>query len=145
MAFWKKSEDPWDRKPEKRKPASVPPEETQTPPPWVHVKKPPVPMNCPWCGQLMLAGNLYGSMHRGTVSGMDWREGEHKSFLETLGASETGRYLSLGSYEEAWYCEACQKMVLDVGLALKRSGPNYVWKDGKVVFPEQEETENQEL
>ena len=55
MAFRKKSNDPWDRKPEKR-PAPEP--KAAEPPAWAQVKKPPEEQFCPWCGARMLAGNL---------------------------------------------------------------------------------------
>ena len=138
MAFWKKSEDPWDRKPEKKSTAPAPAPE---PPAWAQVKQPPKPMNCPWCGKEMLSGNLYGSTSRSAASPLTWREGGHKSWLERIGTPEQEQYLVLGSYEEAWYCTDCQKMVLDVGLALKQQRPNYEWKDGKIVFPEEETEE----
>jgi hypothetical protein len=49
--------------------------------------------------------------------------------------------VDLGYYEETWYCGTCRKLVLDAGLAMKRAAPHYVWKDGKVVFPEEHEEE----
>ncbi len=138
MAFWKKSEDPWDRKPEKN---PAPPAPAPEPPAWAQVKKPLEPMNCPWCGKEMLSGNLYSGMNRGTYQGLAWHEGAHKSWLEQMGKPAQERYLELGYYEEAWYCTDCKKMVLDVGLALKQQRPNYEWKDGKIVFPEEETEE----
>ena len=138
MAFWKKSEDPWDRKPEQKPAAPVPAPE---PPAWAQVKQPPKPMNCPWCGREMLSGNLYGSTSRSAAQPLTWREGAHKSWLERIGTPEEEQYLALGSYEEAWYCTECRKLVLDVGLALKQQRPNYEWKDGKIVFPEEETEE----
>ena len=136
MAFWKKSEDPWDSKPEKKPSVSAPAPE---PPTWAQVKQPPEPMNCPWCGKEMLSGNLYGGTSRGSASPLTWREGAHKSWLERIGTPEQEQYLELGSYEEAWYCPDCQKLVLDVALALKQQRPNYEWKNGKIVFPEETE------
>lgn len=138
MAFWKKSEDPWDRKPKKKPAAPAPAPE---PPAWAQVKQPPKPMNCPWCGKEMLSGNLYGGTSRGAAQSLTWHEGSHKSWLERIGTPEQEQYLQLGCYEEAWYCMDCQKMVLDVGLALKQQRPNYEWKNGKIVFPEGETEE----
>ena len=138
MAFWKKkSEDPWDLKPEKKPaaPASAP-----EPPAWAQRNQPPEPMACPWCGKEMLAGNLYSGGQRG-YGPLEWREGDHKSWLERIGTPKQEQYFQMGCYEEAWYCTACQKMVLDVGLALQQQGPNYEWKDGKIVFPVEKEEE----
>ena len=77
MAFEKKSQDPWDRKPETRKAPPVPAPETSKPP---ESKKGPLgslrawnerrraekeearrlpPESCPWCGQEMEQGYLY--------------------------------------------------------------------------------------
>ena len=137
MPFWKKSEDPWDRKPEKKPaaPASAP-----EPPAWAQVKQEPASMNCPWCGKELCFGTLYSGGQRG-YGPLEWREGVRKSFLERLGKAEQARYLQLGCYEEAWYCEDCRMLVLDVGLALQQQRPNYEWRDGKIVFPEEETEE----
>lgn len=143
MAFFKKSNDPWNVDPEKRKKEREKEErraEAQ-PPEWYRKEEPVQPESCPWCGAPMQMGQLYGSASRGTYSGMTWREGAHKSFLESIGNPARERRLNLGYYETAWYCEACQKMTLDVGLALESARPNYEWKDGKIVFPEEETEE----
>ena len=132
MLFWKKSEDPWDQKPAKKPATPVPAPE---PPAWAQVKKQPEPMRCPWCGRQMCSGNLYSGGQRG-YGALEWREGARKSFLERLGKAEQERYLQFGCYEEAWYCEDCGKLVMDVDLALQQQRPNYEWKDGKIVFPE---------
>lgn len=139
MPFWKKaSEDPWERKPEKKPTAPAPALER---PEWARTKEPPAPVCCPWCGAEMCFGNLYSGMQRSAYMGLFWREGAHKSFLESIGKPAQDRYLELGAYEEAWYCEDCKKMTMDIGLALENVRPNYVWKDGKVVFPEEEAEE----
>jgi len=137
MPFWKKSEDPWDRKPEKKPAVPAPAPE---PPAWAQVKQAPASMNCPWCGKELCFGTLYSGGQRG-YGPLEWREGVRKSFLERLGKAEQARYLQLGCYEEAWYCEDCRMLVLDVGLALQQQRPNYEWKDGKIVFPEEETEE----
>ena len=146
MAFWKKkSEDPWDLDPNRPKKSVAVPAPAEEPertiPPWVHKPEKPEPISCPWCGEPMEWGNLYastGGSGRGPF--LQWREGEHKGFLDSL--RFTGRMVNMGWYEEAWYCETCRKLVLDAGLAMERAGPNYVWKGGKVVFPEEHEEES---
>ena len=148
MAFWKKkSEDPWDLDPNRpKKSAAVPApaeEPERTIPPWVHKPEKPEPSPCPWCGEPMEWGNLYAKNGGGIQSYgqyLQWREGEHKGLLDSLRFK--GKTVELGWYEEAWYCETCRKLVLDAGLAMERAGPNYVWKDGKVVFPEEHEEES---
>lgn len=136
VAFWKKSEDPWEQRPEKKK-AGPAPQEAQAPP-WVHVKEAPAAMVCPWCGEPMLWGNLFSS---GRSLGMTWEEGREKSFLESFGVDDRTKRLELGRSEEAWYCTECRRLVLDIDTAMKSAGPNYVWKNGKVVFPEEEAEE----
>ena len=140
MAFWKKSEDPWDKKPEKSKKECMHTDKEPeiTPPSWVRQKTAPPPMDCPWCGQPMLSGNLYGSAGRSGTANVTWREGADKSFLERIG-NRSERYFTIGAVAEAWYCETCGKMVLDVEAEMRKTGPNYVWKNGKVVLPEEED------
>ena len=142
MAFWKKKgEDPWDIDPEKKATASASvPVSAPEPPDWAQVKKAPETISCPWCGKGMLSGNLYSGGQRG-YGPLEWREGAHKSWLDRIGTPKQEQYFQLGCYEEAWYCTDCRKMVVDVGLALQQQRPNYEWKDGKIVFPEDEAEE----
>ena len=95
MPFWRKSEDPWDMEPEKRRtwtagepqpPAAdgeawkVPGEKETA------EEQTPSAMTCPWCGQEMrMDGTLY---LRG--DGSFWSD-----------------------YKLAWHCGACRKLVLD--------------------------------
>lgn len=146
MAFWKKqSEDPWDMDPNRKNQPTPTPAQTEpterTIPPWVHIEEPPAPISCPWCGENMVWGNLFAGSGGSRTSGwLQWREGAHQGFLDSL--RFTGRKVDLGAYEEAWYCMECRKLVMDVGLALKRSGPNYVWENGKVKFLEESEEDS---
>ena len=140
MAFWKKkSEDPWDTDPNRRKKPAVAPVPAEEPewtiPPWVHKAEKPEPILCPWCGEPMLCGVLYGNSRGGT----QWREGPYRGGLDTL--RFTGRKIDLGGSETAWYCTSCRKLTLDIEGMLEKAGPNYVWKDGKVVFPDENEEE----
>lgn len=140
MAFWKKkSEEPWDRDPNERRPAAVPvrtePEAEKPLPPWVRPEERPEPIFCPWCGAPMLYGFLYGN-GRGT---MQWREGPYRGGLDAM--RFTGQKIDLGGSETAWYCISCRKMTMDVEGMLEKAGPNYTWKDGKIVLPEETEDE----
>lgn len=108
MAFWKKkSEDPWDLAPSRpKKPAAAPApaeEQERTIPPWVHHAEQPDPIPCPWCGEPMLVGFLYGSSR----GGMQWREGPWRGGLDAM--RFTGRKIDLGGSETAWYCTSCKK------------------------------------
>lgn len=151
MAFWKKkSEDPWDIDPNRPKKAAITPEPEKEPektiPPWVHKTEKPEPILCPWCGEPMIWGNLYAKSGAGMQTYgqyLQWREGECKGFLDSL--RFTGQMVDMGYYEEAWYCTKCRKLVMDVGLAMKRAGPNYVWENGKVKFPTEDLDETEEM
>ena len=129
MPFWKKKcEDPWDRKPEEKKPAPIPD--------WCRPEEKPEPADCPWCGQPMVAGTLYGQSR----GGMQWREGGYQGFLDSL--AFTGMKIDLGFYEDAQYCPACRKMTLNIGRAMEKAGPNYTWENGKPRLGTQEAEES---
>lgn len=113
MPFWKKREDPWDRKPEQVKKVPVQPAEI---PAWHRTEEPPEPEECPWCGQPMLAGYLYST---GTAcTGMYWQEGPapRGGFLDALFGEDTSgvRRAPLGGCERAWCCGDCRRLVLNV-------------------------------
>ena len=148
MAFWEKSEDPWDMDPEKRKRAQTTfyeeeasaEEKTEWKLPWKKEKAEIVeepPMVCPWCGETMTKGYL--------TSGRDavvW--GEQKptallgmAFIDTVTISNEG---FMPSYKTCWHCKPCRKLVVDVPEPPK---PSYVWEGGE---PKQlEEEENDDL
>lgn len=125
MAFWKKSEDPWDRKPERRStPQPRPGEETPEEPgileelkDWNEARKaeretPPDPIPCPWCGKMMEPGQLTGGR------GVYWAPGVpttvEKWILpqrEQLRVDTEGVFYT---YQTAWFCEDCRKLVADV-------------------------------
>ena len=128
MAFWKKKLD--EERP-------VAPEKTGPVPDWYRKEEPPEPMTCPWCGNSMVYGTLYGrSRGSAGVGSLEWLEGGYRSWLDKLAFTE--RKIDLGLYETAWYCEACRKMTLDIGCAMEKAGPNYVWENGKPVIKTEE-------
>lgn len=133
MPFWKQSDDPWDRKPDKR-PHPVPePPESQEPQgdfldslkAWnedrrakakekEEAKRLP-PETCPWCGKDMEQGFMIGG--RGSVS---WYPGIYKTDF-FRGLSDTDRIdlqdegsIWSGLYKTTWLCRDCKKMVLDM-------------------------------
>ena len=132
MAFWKKSEDPWDWEP-KRQPVS---RDTGSEPgdgasglldelrddfqDWNESRKaakarretPPEPIPCPWCGQPMEPGYLIGG--RDAVRLVRQRPG-------TLRILDPGEALYIRGdgtfwcdYKIAWTCGECRKLVLDL-------------------------------
>ena len=126
MPFWKQSEDPWDRKLEKRPPVS-PQEPEETPPApgvlsalkeqWAQrqaarrdaLTLPPEP--CPWCGGTMEQGYLAGGRdavcwYRGIPDLLRGKKNEDTMRLDTEGGI-------LSTYRTTWYCPTCRKMVLD--------------------------------
>lgn len=132
MPFWKKSEDPWDQKPKKQKPAvretdmPVRPEEKWKNPlerldDWnekrlaaaaeaAEAKRLP-PEKCPWCGKDMEQGFL--------ITGRDsiqWYPGIYKTAWISRDRTGSLRIDTDGefvSYKVAWHCKDCKKMVLD--------------------------------
>ncbi len=132
MAFEKKSQDPWDRKPETRKAPPVPAPETSKPP---ESKKGPLdslrawnerrraekeearrlpPESCPWCGQEMEQGYLYTGRDK-----IYWSPGGPDSSTIFFGAilgdgiqiNDSGRWAAC---KTSWLCRNCKKMVFDM-------------------------------
>lgn len=120
MAFWKKKPDE----------TGIAEPEKNPVPDWYPAE--PDPVDCPWCGAPMVYGTLYGNS-RGSIQ---WREGPYRGGMEAL--RFTGRKVDLGGAEDAWFCESCQKMTVDIGRALEKAGPNYVWENGKPVVKTEE-------
>lgn len=94
MAFWKKSEDPWDQNPKKQRPAA--------------------PETCPWCGKEMRLGYL------DAVSGGDiWWVTEKPGLKSELVGADPNTSLLVSdegmfyTYKTAWYCGACKRMTLN--------------------------------
>ena len=116
MAFWKRSDDPWDRKPGQR-PSETVWRETG------HAEEKEVPLVeksvenvenspktgeiCPWCGEMMLSGHIYGGRD-GTL----WREGARQRLLDSLFAQQSPRQLNVRGDKPSWYCEKCEKLVI---------------------------------
>ena len=120
MPFWRKSEDPWDMEPEKRRtwtagepqpPAAdgeawkVPGEKETA------EEQTPSAMTCPWCGQEMRMGYLVGG--RDAVRLVWERPGAFRlaDADGTLYLRGDGSFWS--DYKLAWHCGACRKLVLD--------------------------------
>jgi len=140
VAFWKKSDDPWDRKPEKRKETvwyeqDIPEAEpvgADTIRPgeekeeslgesirkfWlgVGVDEEPIPPEiCPWCGKEMEWGRLTGG--RDSVIWQNWQPKGVLDFKKpenwkSLNMLDEEKGLS--SFKTVWLCSDCGKMVLD--------------------------------
>ena len=132
MAFWKESGDPWDRKPEKRKPPAYNPDAPGTPEEprkglleslgdWNEKRRAAAreaeearrlpPEKCPWCGQDMEQGYLY--------TGRDailWYPGVYKTFKGKKGAfrvDNVGSDTIFARYAIAWNCPGCKRLALD--------------------------------
>ena len=124
MPFWKQSEDPWDRKPDKPR---AEPKDLQANPldslkAWNEERKakekekakslPPEP--CPWCGKDMEQGFLFGGR-----DGVRWHPGVYKyEFLRRLDSRgldllDEGSIWS-GLYKTTWLCRDCKKAVFTI-------------------------------
>ena len=124
MAFWKKSEDPWDVEPEKTARPAETGEKEDAPSlldelrDWNEERKekkrqreaPPPPMACPWCGQEMEVGTIIGGRDL-----VQWWPGWPK---RVFGANGPGIHIDyegglLHKYKTAYLCRACRRMVLE--------------------------------
>lgn len=123
MAFWKKSDDPWDRKPEKREETTwyePPPaeEEKELTPEAQRIRDiiegpkatPVTPEKCPWCSKDMERVSIYA--RGGTVC---WRKGEPGRWLDDDQVLQDA-VESIWDIPRkwAWYCESCGKMTVAV-------------------------------
>ena len=130
MAFWKKSEDPWDIDPEKRRrerPAvtfetTEEPEEKEDGESILaeiaglfkkkDAEEPAQPpMICPWCGQEMVKNYLSGG--RDHVVLVETKPGAFlgTTFMDTTLISDEGGW---DSYKSCWRCIPCRKLVVDM-------------------------------
>lgn len=153
MAFWKQSDDPWDRKPDKR-PVPEPPEsqEPQGNPldslkAWNEDRKAKAkekeeakrlpPEKCPWCGKDMEQGFMIGG--RGCVS---WYPGIYKtdffrspSDADSINVQDEGSIWS-GLYKTTWLCRDCKKAVFNM--------PDPEAQTDFFIVPEKNETNEEE-
>ncbi len=129
MAFWKKSDDPWDRKPGKQKKAEtawweqdpVVTEPVETAAETVEKSVESVENtekrgmeSCPWCGGEMVSGRLSSGR-----DGIYWREGaEPERLLEFL--MEGGERLRP---DRAWRCRGCGRVVFTL------QGSGTLWEE----------------
>ena len=119
MAFWRKSDDPWDRKPEKRQETTRYEQDTpETEPAGADTIRPSERAEgaetCPWCGKPMLMGHIDGGR-----DAVFWKEGKWKSAFVALFDEHTPRQMRIKEAAPVWYCETCEQLVAAVsGLAL---------------------------
>ncbi|MDY5613387.1 PF20097 family protein [Dysosmobacter sp.] len=128
MAFWKKSEDPWDMEPRPVGTVSpVTPDRDEEPETllesvrdWAEKKRSAEkdqltlpPEKCPWCGREMEQGFLNGGR------GVYWTRGVPDTKTKWLGAGAENQLRvdeegALFTYRTAWYCPDCRKLVADL-------------------------------
>jgi len=127
MAFWKKSEDPWDIDPEKKRRETVSYFETEetvgeeAAPKESFLsglfkkKEEPVeeetPVPCPYCGEVMKKGYLKGG--RDNVHWTETKPGFLSGLDEALLISDEGGLLT-AAYKTSYMCESCRKLIVDV-------------------------------
>ena len=125
MAFWKQSEDPWERKPEKRRPPPKEPRENHMDSlkAWNEERKARAkekeeakrlpPEKCPWCGKDMEQGYMMGGR------GITWYAGVLTTKAAWIGDSSK-EHFNLESegvftmYKTVWLCRDCKKMIFDM-------------------------------
>ena len=121
MPFWRKSEDPWDMEPEKRRTWTA----GEPQPPAADGEAWKVPgeketaeeqtssaMTCPWCGKDMEQGFLMSGRgvfwYRGIPTGKArWLSPGGGNIMRV----DTEGFLT--TYHTAWYCPDCKKMTID--------------------------------
>lgn len=123
MPFWNRSDDPWDRRPERPAPERVKIENPlDTVRQWNGRRKAAAgekaaaeaalpPERCPWCGEPAERGYLAGG------KGVFWNSGRPSAASAWLGPGAFGGSLRvdsegglLASWRTAWHCRACRKM-----------------------------------
>lgn len=130
MAFWKKSEDPWDADPARarekreREPVENPLDALRD---WNEERRAKAAAKraeweaqpkeiCPWCGREMERGCLQGGR------GIYWYTGKPSAsafwwspriFEESIQVDDEGDLLK-GTYKTAWYCRECGKVVFSL-------------------------------
>jgi len=126
MPFWKKSEDPWDRKDGVSKPPKEPKEPRENPidslKQWNETRKAEAkereearrlpPEKCPWCGKDMEQG--YMMADQGSIR---WHPGIYKFALFSGLDGDALRIDTQGDftmYRITWLCRDCKKMVFDM-------------------------------
>ena len=130
MAFWKKSEAPWDMDPAKKR-AKQEREPIENPlntlRDWSEERRAKAAAKqaeweaqpkevCPWCGKEMERGYLAASR-----SGIIWTPGRMTTRAAWIGPSREVRDRRLqvdnegflANYKTTWYCEDCKKMTID--------------------------------
>ena len=128
MAFWKKSEDPWDMEPRHVGTVSTADPDGDKEPEslldsvrdWAEKKRSAEknqltlpPEKCPWCGREMEQGFLSGGR------GVYWTRGVPDTKTKWLGAGAENQMRvdeegALFTYRTAWVCRDCGKMVLNL-------------------------------
>ena len=130
MAFWKQSDDPWDRKPDKRPPQPREPKEPKENPvdtlkAWNEQRKAAAkekeearrlpPEKCPWCGKDMEQGFLYTGRDP-----IQWYPGIYKTAWfkrDRTGSFRVDTYeddSAWATYKTSWLCRDCKKIVFNV-------------------------------
>ena len=165
MPFWKKSEDPWDMNPGRRKePVSFYEQEQEDEEQgvlesvreqWTQRRQEKQealtlpPEACPWCGGTMEQGFMDGG--RGVV----WHRGvpDAKARWLGTGGANTMRVDTEGvfaTYKTTWYCSGCRKMVFDASdmetMSAELSTPedSFACWDGNPVAPPSPEKQEKE-
>ena len=126
MAFWKKSEDPWDMKPKSVGTVNpVTPDRDEEPETlmdslkaWNETRKEekarretiPLPIPCPWCGKEMEPVYLNGGR-----DGVYWHKERPDAIFGNLEAERLDTDGTFWNrYKLAWHCPACRKLVADL-------------------------------
>lgn len=147
MAFWrKKSEDPWDIDPSRKREATMfyerEPEPQPTPMPEEGLAMPEFAVEketqenveeapiCPWCGQEMMRAYIIGGRDRPRLSDEKPTALLGTFGYETLDFSDDGFFVT---HKSCWQCKPCRKVVADIPEPVPED--SFVRWDGNPVAP----------
>lgn len=147
MAFWrKKSEDPWDIDPSRKRESTMcyerDPEPQPTPMPEEGLAMPELEVEketqenveeapiCPWCGQEMMRAYIIGGRDRPRLSDEKPTALLGTFGYETLDFSDDGFFVT---HKSCWQCKPCRKVVADIPEPVPED--SFVRWDGNPVAP----------
>lgn len=162
MPFWKKSEDPWDIDPEKRRREPIRifeegAEDDEAREGFFDelagiFKKKPVqeenplePETCPWCGRPMERAYLYGGRDKPMLCDEKPSTFWGTAMVDTVELCDEGFWVT---HKSCWQCKTCRKVVIDfpepVQYEAEGNLPDWTAVPVKQFSGEEEDTERQE-
>ena len=161
MPFWKQSDDPWDRKPDKPRPEPKEPKANplDTLKQWNEDRKAEArekeeakclpSEKCPWCGKDMEQGYLIGGRGIYWYSGIPTAKALTKAgwlgprLNDAFRIDDEGDFFT-SVYKTAWLCKACKKVAFNMPEEDIWSMDRYRYDDPRAPEETQEEETSEE-